>query len=201
MTTVSALQLPTEAPMTPAADRILTAAGTLFYSRGIHAVGVESIAEAAGTTKKTIYDRFGSKDGLIVAYLRRRSLRWRSLVLDVIAEHSPGRDQALAVFDATDQWMGTWSRGCGFINAYAELGGTEHPGVAVIVEEKTWVRELFEYICTAGGYAEPGVLAGQLTLLHEGSIVARTAGAQSDASALARRTAEVLLAPDDRMGR
>jgi len=201
MTTVAALQLPIEPPMTPAADRILTAAGTLFYGRGIHAVGVESIAEAAGTTKKTIYDRFGSKDGLIVAYLRRRSLRWRSLVLDVIAEQSPGRDQALAVFDATDQWMDNWIRGCGFINAYAELGGTEHPGVAVIAEEKSWVRELFEYICTAGGYAEPDVLAGQLTLLHEGSIVARTAGAQSDASALARRTAEVLLTPDDRMAR
>ncbi|PXW30253.1 UNVERIFIED_CONTAM: TetR family transcriptional regulator [Williamsia faeni] len=201
MSPVAALRVPIEAPMTPAADRILTAAAALFYSRGIHAVGVESIAESAGTTKKTIYDRFGSKDGLIVAYLRRRSLQWRSFVLDRIAAQSPGREQALAVFDATDQWMDSWVRGCGFINAYAELGGTEHPGVAVIVEEKTWVRELFEHICTAGEYDDPHFLAGQLTLLHEGSIVTRTAGAQSDASTLARRTAEALLTPNDRMAR
>lgn len=199
MTPPATLRLPTEPVMTPAAERILAAAGTLFYTHGIRAVGVESIAEAAETTKKTIYDRFGSKDGLIVAYLHRRSLRWRTLVLDFIADRSPGEEQAIAVFDATDEWMASWGRGCGFINAYAELGGTDHPGVAIIVDEKTWIRGLFEYICVAGGYPDPGFLAGQLTLLHEGSIVVRTAGAQSDASAVARQTAQMLLSADDRM--
>lgn len=199
MSSATTLLLPVEAPMTPAAERILAAAGTLFYRHGIRAVGVEAIAEAAGTTKKTIYDRFGSKDGLIVAYLNRRSLRWRTVVLEFIADKKAGAEQALAIFDATDDWMGSWGRGCGFINAYAELGGTEHPGVAIIVEEKTWVRDVFEYTCTAGGYSDPAFLARQLTLLHEGSIVARTAGAQSDASAVARRTAAALLGPDDRM--
>jgi AcrR family transcriptional regulator len=193
MTTPTALILPSEPPLTPAAERILAAASTLFYTHGIRAVGVDKIAEAAGTTKKTIYDRFGSKDGLIVAYLQRRSLRWRSLVLDFIRPLPDGREQALAVFDATDEWMASWVRGCGFINAYAELGGTDHPGVAIIVEEKTWVRDLFEYTCVAGGHPDPAFLAGQLTLLHEGSIVARTAGAQDDASQVARRTAEALL--------
>lgn len=189
----TAFTLPSEPLLTPAAERILEAAGTLFYSNGIRAVGVDSIAEAAGTTKKTIYDRFGSKDGLIVAYLRRRSLRWRSLVLDFIRPLPAGREQALAVFDATDQWMASWVRGCGFINAYAELGGTDHPGVGIIVEEKSWVRELFAHTCTAAGYPEPEFLAGQLTLLHEGSIVARTAGAQDDASRVAKLTAQALL--------
>ena len=193
MTVPAVLDVPTEAPMTPAAERILDAAGSLFYTHGIRAVGVESIAEAAGTTKKTIYDRFGSKDGLIVAYLHRRSLRWRSLVLDFIRPLPVGREQALAVFDATDEWMASWVRGCGFINAYAELGGTDHPGVEIIVEEKAWVRDLFAHTCTAGGYPDPEFLAGQLTLLHEGSIVARTAGAQDDASRVAKLTAQALL--------
>jgi AcrR family transcriptional regulator len=193
MTVPTTLILPTEPPLTPAAERILAAAGTLFYAHGIRAVGVDAIAEAAGTTKKTIYDRFGSKDGLIVAYLRRRSLRWRSLVLDFIRPLPDGRAQALAVFDATDEWMASWVRGCGFINAYAELGGTDHPGVAIIVDEKTWVRDLFQHTCEAMGHPDPAFLAGQLMLLHEGSIVARTAGAQADASQVARRTAEVLL--------
>ena len=65
---------------TPAADRqgiappprarILAAARELFYRRGIHAVGVDAIAEAAGTNKMTLYRHFASKDVLIAACLR-----------------------------------------------------------------------------------------------------------------------------------
>jgi len=123
-------------------------------------------------------------------------------VLDAISLLSPGRGlRGAKLAEHTRKGPVASEETLWAVAATVTRGGTEHPGVAVIVEEKSWVRELFEYICTAGGYAEPDVLAGQLTLLHEGSIVARTAGAQSDASALARRTAEVLLTPDDRMAR
>lgn len=47
--------------MTPGARRALAAASRLFYERGIHAVGVDLIAAEAGVTKKTLYDRFGSR--------------------------------------------------------------------------------------------------------------------------------------------
>jgi AcrR family transcriptional regulator len=33
-------------------------------------VGVDAIAAEAGVTKKTLYDKFGSKDRLVAAYLR-----------------------------------------------------------------------------------------------------------------------------------
>ncbi|MBJ7352358.1 MAG: TetR family transcriptional regulator, partial [Rhodococcus sp.] len=36
-------------PLTPAAERILAVASELFYDRGIRAVGVDLIAEEAGT--------------------------------------------------------------------------------------------------------------------------------------------------------
>ncbi|MDQ4084268.1 MAG: TetR/AcrR family transcriptional regulator, partial [Actinomycetota bacterium] len=55
-------------PLTPGAQRILDVASELFYWRGIHAVGVDTIAAESGVTKRTLYDRFGSKDGLVVAY-------------------------------------------------------------------------------------------------------------------------------------
>ena len=41
---------------------------------------MDLVAEHAGTTKKTIYDRFGSKDGLVVAYLEARARRWQEHV-------------------------------------------------------------------------------------------------------------------------
>ena len=54
----------------PPRERILAAARELFYRRGIHAVGVDAIAEAAGTNKMTLYRHFASKDVLIAACLR-----------------------------------------------------------------------------------------------------------------------------------
>jgi AcrR family transcriptional regulator len=69
---------------TPAADRILRAASELFYREGIRAVGVDAIAAEADVTKKTLYEKYGSKDRLIAAYLRARDERWRSWLLGVV---------------------------------------------------------------------------------------------------------------------
>src|SRR5437016_8567992 len=52
-------------------ERILTSALDLFYGHGIHAVGVDAIAEAAATNKMTLYRHFGSKDDLVAECLRR----------------------------------------------------------------------------------------------------------------------------------
>src|SRR5262245_23105965 len=54
----------------PPRARILAAAGELFYRHGIRAVGVDAIAEAAGTNKMTLYRHFASKDELVAEYLR-----------------------------------------------------------------------------------------------------------------------------------
>src|SRR5579859_3326006 len=54
----------------PPRERILAVAAELFYRHGIRAVGVEAIAEAAGTNKMTLYRHFPSKDELVAEYLR-----------------------------------------------------------------------------------------------------------------------------------
>ncbi|GAA3366506.1 hypothetical protein GCM10017744_073820 [Streptomyces antimycoticus] len=82
-----------EAPtgvLTPAARRILDTAAELFYGQGINAVGVDLIAKRSGVTKKTLYDRFGSKEALVAAYLRERDERWRAW-LTAEVEKSPPR--------------------------------------------------------------------------------------------------------------
>src|ERR1700740_3095338 len=55
----------------PPRARILAVAAELFYRHGIRAVGVEAIAEAAGTNKMTLYRHFSSKDELVAEYLRQ----------------------------------------------------------------------------------------------------------------------------------
>src|SRR4051794_37400383 len=72
--------------MTPAGTRLLAAAADLFYRHGVRAVGVDLIAETAGTTKKTLYDRFGSKDALVALYLLQRAHRWREHLLAGLAD-------------------------------------------------------------------------------------------------------------------
>ena len=51
--------------------RASAAAAELFYRHGIRAVGVDAIAEAAGTNKMTLYRHFSSKDELVAEYLRQ----------------------------------------------------------------------------------------------------------------------------------
>jgi AcrR family transcriptional regulator len=181
-------------PMTPVGARLLESACRLFYERGIRAVGVELIAEDAGTTKKTLYDRFGSKDALVVLYLRRRAERWQDVVLGRLAEQPPtGADRVLAVFDALDGWLSEQWRGCAFVNAYAEVGGTDHPALPVVRAEKAWMRALFTALVQQTGAPDAERLGAQLHLLYEGAIVSLTAGGQDDAVVAARDAAARLL--------
>ena len=183
----------TQPRMTPTAMRILDTASHLFYEHGLRAIGVERIADEAETTKKTIYDRFGSKDGLITAYLRQRCDRWHAYATAYVDEHQPdpGEERVLAVLGALDSWMAVNSRGCGFVNAYAELAGTGHEALPIIAEEKIWTRDYYVQLLTELGVPDAERRGRQLSLVHEGAIVQLTAGAQpeamSDAHALMQR--------------
>lgn len=50
-------------------DRILRAAGTLFYERGVNGVGMADVTEAAGCGKNALYRHFPGKTELVTAYL------------------------------------------------------------------------------------------------------------------------------------
>jgi len=50
---------------------IIEAAGRLWMERGLHGVGLEEVAAAAGVTRRTVYLHFGSKPALLLAYVHR----------------------------------------------------------------------------------------------------------------------------------
>jgi AcrR family transcriptional regulator len=180
--------------LTPGARRILDVASELFYAHGIHAVGVDTIAAESGVTKRTLYDRFGSKDALVAAYLRARDERWRARVTAAVeAQDDPVR-RALAPFAVLADWVaeGT-SRGCAFVNAFAELDDPGHPGRAVIDDEKRWLRALFAVELARAGVAEPDALALQLLVLHEGGLVTHAVAAETGATGAAGEAARTLV--------
>lgn len=174
---------------------ILEAASRLFYEQGIRAIGVEAIAAEAGVTKKTLYDRFGSKDDLILAYLRARDGLWRTTLVKYVNEHDgPAVQKMLATFGALHEWMRERNpRGCAFVNAYVELP-TDHPGQEIAREQKTWLLSYLEDLAAEAHAADPGLLASQLLILHEGACIANSMHSVENAATHAERMAAVLIA-------
>jgi len=157
--------------LTPNARRILDVASALFYARGIAAVGVDLIAQESGITKRTLYNRFGSKDVLVATYLLERDRRWRLVIADVLANPAlTATERITAPFAALPAWMADNPRGCAFINALAELPDPTHPGHRVATEEKRWLLGLFSRLSAEAGIADPDALAARLLSLHEGSL-------------------------------
>ncbi|QNP67542.1 TetR/AcrR family transcriptional regulator [Streptomyces genisteinicus] len=180
--------------MTPAGARVLEAASRLFYDLGIRAVGVEAIAEQAGVTKKTLYDCFGSKDDLIVAYLRARDGLWRSmLVKHVNGQEGPPGERILATFGALREWSTERNRrGCAFINASVELA-EDHPAREVARDQKAWFLAFLEDLAREGGARAPADLAAAVLILHEGACIAGPMGSVDDAVRRAEAVAAVLV--------
>jgi AcrR family transcriptional regulator len=186
----------TAKPLTPAGERILTAASSLFYERGIRTVGVDAIADAAEVTKKTLYDRFGSKDNLIAAYLEQRNRVWHLFLDEQLRVRAPQTPEEviLALFAALTDWMAESRRGCGFINASVELAAPDHPAMPVIVAQKQWMRAEFLAQAERAGFRSTEELADRLLLLHEGALVTYRVAAMEHAPEVAYRAAADLLA-------
>ncbi|MFD6173665.1 TetR/AcrR family transcriptional regulator [Streptomyces coeruleorubidus] len=194
-TTAATAGNPRRITMTPAARRVLAAAARLFYERGIHAVGVDLIAAEAGVTKKTLYDRFGSKEQIVVEYLADRDERWRAFLAERLdaAGPEPG-ERVLAVFDATGAWAAELSpKGCSMVNAHAEISDPAHPAHPIIAGQKQWMLALFTRLASDIDPEGADAMARALMLLHEGALVAHGLGIFPDAVAHAREQARALL--------
>lgn len=174
---------------TPPRERILAAASDLFYRNGIRAVGVEAIAEAAGTNKMTLYRHFDSKDELVAEYLRRLAADAGRFWDDLAAAH-PGdpRGQLRGWLSAMEAHVvDADQRGCALANAAVELPEKDHPARRVIEQFKTAQRDRLVALCGATGIAEPEMLADELFLLLEGARASvQSVGPQGPASRLVR---------------
>lgn len=156
----------------PALERVVKTADRLFYANGIHATGVDTIAEAANVSKASMYTYFRTKDDLVANYVERRSTDWRTHLTDRLAKSElEARDQALLVFDLLGEWFRTDDfNGCPFINAEAE-STRDSPAHVVNVAHRTWVRSLFEDLARAAGVQDPRATSIRLAMLYDGAMV------------------------------
>ena len=170
-----------------ARERIVRAAGDLFYAEGIHAVGVDRVTAAAGVAKATMYQQFRSKDELVAACLQRRAEQWRAGVADpVLALPGSAARRVGAVFERLGKtFAAPGYRGCPFINAAAEYPGPDGPVAAAIAAHRAQVRGLFAELLAGVPAARRAALTDQLVLLYDGTMV----GAQLDQGPRAARRA------------
>ena len=179
----------------PPRARLLAAAGELFYHHGIRAVGVEAIAEAAGTNKMTLYRHFPSKDELVAEYLRQEAHKADACWDELEAAH-PG--DPLAQIRAWVKAMAAHvadceERGCALANAAVELPEKGHPARAVIEEFKRRQRAALIRLGQSAGLAEPDMLADELHLMLEGArVTAQSVGADGLGARLMRMSEAVI---------
>lgn len=173
-------------------EKTLDAADELFYSRGYQSVGMAELRSKAGVPLNRLYAMFPSKNDIILACLQRRHDEFGKIIQRAIDSAGSARGQLLAIYDSLGEWFDQDSfRGCGFINAFGELG-TVNPAVAEAVQQhkRGFQDDVLKLVHQLGG---PPSLAGQLALLAEGAQTTAAISRNSEPARQARAAAEVLI--------
>jgi AcrR family transcriptional regulator len=167
-------------------DRLIAAAGDLFYQTGFQAVGLDQIIAAVGITKTSFYKHFASKDDLIIAILDRRD---RADIAEAVAYMrerggADPRGQILALFDLLEAWFQRPDfRGCFFMNAATEFASRNDPIHRAAAAHGDHLAAEILLRAQAAGLTEAASVTKQLMLLVSGAIAARHAGGLTDAAA------------------
>lgn len=177
-------------------ERILFTATELFYTHGIHAVGLDRILEAADLTKTTFYNHFPSKDDLVVEALELRD-RWEGEAflrdLHAKAGYAP-RDLLLGCFDVLHDWFTAPEyQGCLFLMAVTDHPVRSHPAHQAAAKHYLVTRQTIEKMAAAAGARDPAELARQWSILLLGAVSQQLMAPELEPARQARRMAELIL--------
>ena len=155
----------------PARERLLAAAGELFYESGIAATGVDAVLARASVSPATMYAHFAGKDALVAAYLQQRYEAWRRTWEEVLAERTAPVDRLLSLFDAVTRYREREGsrRGCGFLAAATELPAG-HPGQAWLEADSRLLSDRLTELAAAADPDDPAEVAATLLSHYDGAL-------------------------------
>lgn len=173
---------PEAPPPNEVRERILETASALFYARGVRAVGVDLVVEAAGVAKTSLYRHFRTKDDLIAAFLDREDADFWQTWDDAAAPHRGHPEAELA---AHLDWISARTRregyrGCPQINTAAEFPEAGHPARLVAARHMQELRRRLEDLSARLGARDPARLATQFAVLINGAFVSNVLLAGSE---------------------
>ncbi|WP_295851503.1 TetR/AcrR family transcriptional regulator [uncultured Xylophilus sp.] len=180
----------------PARDRILLTAHDLFYREGIRATGIDRVIAASGVAKLTFYRHFASKDLLVEAFLDYRHDRWMAWFVDALGRRGaadlPADGRALPLLaDVLDEWCADPAfRGCAFVNAVAEVGGTLPRATAQAAAHKQAMADVVALLLPPG---DAGARCARAAVVaFDGAVVQAQMGDAPGAVAALRALLEAL---------
>lgn len=150
-------------------ERLLRSAQRLTATHGV-AVGVDAILEDASVARRSLYQHFAGKDGLISESLadsaRNDEQRYRAVLAS--AGDDP-RERVLAVFDQLDQTTAAPGfRGCRYVSAELTLTNPSHPAHQVTRAYTSRLHEIFRQELANLGHQDPAGGAHQILILIDG---------------------------------
>lgn len=130
---------------------MIDAAVTAFSRGDHHTVSVEEIAAAAGTSKPTLYQYLGSKEGIFTACVRRESERLVAAAHAAPAGEDPLRRGMHAFFAFVTDHRESWT----VLYRSAAVRGEPFAGEAVRVRERVMAEVAGLIVaCTREGYGD-----------------------------------------------
>ena len=152
-------------------ERLLATGQQLFYARGA-SVGVDALLKEANVARRSLYEHFGGKDGLVAAVLRRAADEDLSWYEEALAGAAGPRARLLGLFDRLDDLVSNQDfRGCRYFATDLALADPDHPAHAETDAFRRRLRALLVRELKAMGHARPDSAAEQLHLLIEGTLV------------------------------
>ncbi|MCF7645145.1 TetR/AcrR family transcriptional regulator [Bacillus subtilis] len=186
-------------------ERLLEAAGILFYNYGINATGIDMITAKAGVAKMSLYNNFSSKSDLVAAFIAMRHQEWLDLYEARLKQAHTVSDRIMAVFDAYQDHAEfdyeNGFRGCGLLNAAAEMTAGDEGREAVRRHKEEVERLLVQHLESWRSAVDEvlpkeqvATTAEHLSFLLEGSFARAGLEGNSNRVLSARRLAESILA-------
>lgn len=159
--------------MSEARSRLLDTATELFYTEGLHSVGVERVLAEARVTRATLYRHFSGKDDLLVAYLTRADEAVRTQIAGARNQASSPDDVIRSVGRTiADDIRRPGFRGCAFLNAAAEYPDPDHPVHRAVLEHRQWFLASMTDLFTDTGKIDPEPAARHFVMLRDGAMAA-----------------------------
>jgi AcrR family transcriptional regulator len=175
-------------------ERLLRAASELTYTQGV-GVGIDAILKDADVARRSLYQHFGSKDGLLAEVIRVKAAETERKYADALA--MGGDDPAerlLAVFDYLEEYTFTPGyRGCRFVASTLAIPDPDHAAREEARAHKRRVHEMFAAEFRGLGHPDPAQAADQFQLLIEGAMSLYVNRPESHPARAARALAESLV--------
>ncbi|MEM1022756.1 MAG: TetR/AcrR family transcriptional regulator [Myxococcota bacterium] len=176
-------------------DRLLTTLDDMSTRGSVMDVGINTVLRASSVAKASLYEHFGSKEGLIVAWLEARQTQWFGWFEGHVAEQADQADprsELDAAFGFLETWLGRSDfAGCPFLSIYLQLNTPDHPAAE---SSRAYARRLHAFfrrhLSALGAGSRPTERAASTLLeLFLGAIVVKQLGIGRSPAKTARSAA------------